>query len=104
MTAPNGTHPQPHEQLLMGWIAGGMMTNMKDEVSQEDQHNQHLPLACEPLLIGQIAGADQGPGRRWQGGWTMEGDEHQGQGRQATPKKAIFFFSRSIFSLLTYFS
>ena len=22
------THPQPHEQLLMGWIAGGMMTMM----------------------------------------------------------------------------
>jgi hypothetical protein len=23
MTAPNGTCPQPHEQLLVGWIAGG---------------------------------------------------------------------------------
>ena len=80
MTAPNGTRPQPHEQLLMGWIAGGTMTNVKEEMSQEDQHNRHLPLACEPLLVGQIAGADHGPGRRWQGGWTMEGNEHQGQG------------------------
>ena len=80
MMAPNGTCPQPHEQLLVGWIAGGTMTNVKEEMSQEDQHDRHPPLACEPLLIGQIAGADHGPGRRWWGGWTMEGDEHQGQG------------------------
>jgi hypothetical protein len=34
MSQQHTSHPQPHEQLLMGWIAGGI-TLMRDERERE---------------------------------------------------------------------
>jgi hypothetical protein len=46
------TCPQPHEQLLMGWIAGGMTTTT--------QHHATMTTTCpqprEQLLVGWNAG------------------------------------------------
>ena len=35
------THPQPHEQLLMGWIAGGMLMMTTWQQGQDDNDDKH---------------------------------------------------------------
>jgi hypothetical protein len=57
-------HLQAHEQLLVGWITGGMTTTMRRDRPQP--HHDSTPICChKPLLMGWTGVLCEGWGQEW---------------------------------------
>ena len=102
--------PQPHEQLLMGWMVHDMMTMMTRWVGMtwttrdgeangndgpgspmpDDDAHGNGPLRYKQLLVGRMAGAsdnDNDNGKGWDNDNNSKRQDHWVGGRQRQPDK-----------------
>jgi hypothetical protein len=89
-TTKHTTRPQPHEQLLVGWIAGGSTTTTTVETEGDGGDAATTITASSCLQIGQEGGETitRGSGQRRE----KRDDTNTRPRRQVSPGPFLFFF------------